>query len=56
MTRTVCSSCSKEITNAQGSVRLQCPQCTKQEIVRCMHCREIVTKYTCSQCGFCGPN
>ena len=51
-----CSSCKKDVTNTKGTTRFDCPSCGKTEIVRCIHCREIVTKYTCGSCGFEGPN
>ncbi|MBI5398768.1 RNA-binding protein [Candidatus Woesearchaeota archaeon] len=51
-----CSSCKKKITNMKAVTRFNCPQCAKQEIVRCGHCREIVVKYTCPECRFVGPN
>ena len=40
----------------QGVARFMCPKCGKAEIVRCGHCREIVTRYICPECGFEGPN
>ena len=52
----ICISCKKKITNDTGSVRFICPKCEKYEIIRCKHCREIVAKYKCSNCGFTGPN
>jgi len=52
----ICSSCNKKITNEQGSAVFMCPNCGKEQIVRCAHCRTIVAKYKCSQCGFEGPN
>jgi len=33
-----------------------CPKCGKYQIIRCKHCREIVAKYKCPECGFVGPN
>jgi len=51
-----CTSCSKVLTNGQGSTIFVCPKCGKQEIIRCRKCREIVVKYTCPSCGFVGPN
>ncbi|MEK6892384.1 MAG: zinc finger domain-containing protein, partial [Nanoarchaeota archaeon] len=52
----VCSSCKKRISNTVGSTRFMCPKCSKTEIVRCHHCRQIAAKYQCSQCQFEGPN
>ncbi len=52
----VCISCKKEISNSQGTVKFLCPNCSKYEIIRCQHCREIATKYKCPECGFYGPN
>jgi hypothetical protein len=48
-----CSSCQKEVTD--NYVRFKCPNCGKQEIIRCMRCREIVAAYKCKDCGFEGP-
>ncbi|MBS3125928.1 DUF1610 domain-containing protein [Candidatus Woesearchaeota archaeon] len=53
---TICTSCKKQITNTQGAVRFLCPNCSKVEIVRCRHCREIAARYTCTGCNFSGPN
>lgn len=52
----ICSSCKKKITNNTGSVRFKCPNCDNIEIIRCKHCRKIGARYTCSSCGFSGPN
>jgi LSD1 subclass zinc finger protein len=56
MSDLVCSSCKKKITNLQGTTRFKCPSCGKTEIIRCGHCRTIVAKYKCIECGFTGPN
>lgn len=50
-----CTSCKTKITNLAGSVRFTCPNCDKEEIIRCNHCRKIATRYICG-CGFSGPN
>ncbi|HJN57343.1 MAG: zinc finger domain-containing protein [Candidatus Woesearchaeota archaeon] len=52
----ICSSCKKDVSNSEGTARFKCPSCGKSDITRCMHCREIVAKYTCSSCNFEGPN
>ena len=52
----LCTSCKKRITNTVGTAVFPCPKCAKEDIIRCAHCREIVAKYTCSKCGFTGPN
>ncbi|MBI2108140.1 RNA-binding protein [Candidatus Woesearchaeota archaeon] len=52
----VCNSCKKRITNKAGTTMFPCPKCAGEEIVRCEHCREIVSRYACSKCGFIGPN
>ena len=44
------------VANDNGAVVFPCPECGKEEIVRSMNSREIVVKYTCSKCGFEGPN
>ena len=51
-----CSSCKKSIANDSGSVRFMCPNCGKQEVIRCLSCRKSATKYKCPECGFEGPN
>ncbi|MBS3145910.1 RNA-binding protein [Candidatus Woesearchaeota archaeon] len=51
-----CNSCQTRLTNLSGSTTFKCPSCSKQEIVRCKHCREIGAKYLCSECSFSGPN
>jgi hypothetical protein len=56
MKEQICVSCKKKVTNLPGTTKFICPKCGKVEIVRCGHCREIVTKYTCPECGFVGPN
>lgn len=50
------SSTNKSIANDVGSVQFPCPQCGEEMIVRSKNARQIVTKYTCSKCGFEGPN
>jgi len=52
----VCISCNIKITNDNNSTRFMCPKCGKYEIIRCGHCRSIVAKYSCPECGFTGPN
>jgi len=52
----VCSATKQRITNETGSVRFQCPQCGKKEIIRSKKARQIAAKYTCPGCAFEGPN
>ncbi|MFH0868449.1 MAG: zinc finger domain-containing protein [Candidatus Woesearchaeota archaeon] len=52
----VCSSCKKNIANSKGTAVFNCPNCGKQQIIRCMHCRKIAAKYICPACNFEGPN
>ncbi|QQG39123.1 MAG: DUF1610 domain-containing protein [Candidatus Woesearchaeota archaeon] len=54
--KVTCTSCKVELTNIKGSTVFNCPDCGKFQIVRCGHCRELGAKYTCSACGFTGPN
>ncbi len=49
----ICTTCNKKVTRDYAEFR--CPKCGKSNIVRCMHCREIVNTYTCPKCGFVGP-
>lgn len=51
-----CNSCNVRITNLTGSVKFKCPKCGESDLVRCVHCRKIVAKYTCPSCNFTGPN
>jgi len=51
-----CNSCKMDIANNPGNVSFKCPNCGKYTIIRCKHCREIVAKYKCAECGFEGPN
>jgi Zn-ribbon RNA-binding protein len=51
-----CTSCNKNITNDGGSARFKCPNCSKQEMVRCKDCRVNAVRYKCPECGFEGPN
>jgi len=46
----------KNIINDGGSVNFKCPNCSKAVIVRTKNERQIVTKYTCPECGYIGPN
>ncbi|MBI4449219.1 RNA-binding protein [Candidatus Woesearchaeota archaeon] len=50
-----CSSCKKRVTEP-GAVRMACPSCTKETIIRCRDCRHLAVKYLCHGCGFEGPN
>lgn len=56
MADNVCSSCKSRILNIDESTRFKCPKCGETEIVRCAYCRKIAARYTCSKCGFEGPN
>ncbi|MFH1239968.1 MAG: zinc finger domain-containing protein [Candidatus Diapherotrites archaeon] len=49
----VCSTCNKEVTD--NYVEFKCPKCSKERIVRCLHCRSTSKPYTCKECGFIGP-
>ena len=51
----LCTSCKTKIANLPGSIMFKCPGCEKRDIIRCKHCRELSSRYTC-QCGFTGPN
>jgi predicted RNA-binding Zn-ribbon protein involved in translation (DUF1610 family) len=51
-----CSSCGKNVSNEQGAVNMDCPNCSKAKIIRCKECRKIAAKYKCPECGFEGPN
>lgn len=51
-----CNSCNKKVSSIENTTQFKCPSCKKTTIVRCGHCREIVAKYKCPECGFVGPN
>ena len=51
-----CTSCNTAIKGIKGATIFKCPNCGKQDIVRCEHCRRIVAKYKCLNCGNSGPN
>lgn len=53
---TKCTSCNVDITNMNGSIEFDCPNCGKVKIIRCSDCRTKAIKYKCSGCGFEGPN
>lgn len=53
--KAVCASSKKRIANVAGSVQFPCPGCG-ETIVRSKDARQIAAKYTCSKCGFEGPN
>lgn len=44
------------LSNQKGSVSFKCPHCGKTDVNRSFRSRVIATKYTCSDCGFEGPN
>jgi hypothetical protein len=52
----ICNSCKKKIMSSSSSVKFRCPNCDKDDIIRCKECRSGVIKYICSKCGFEGPN
>ena len=56
MNKIKCVTCKTPLTNNKGSVKFQCPNCGKAEIIRCGKCRETVAKYICPECQFEGPN
>lgn len=49
-----CNSCNKLIS--EGATIFKCPNCGKEDIVRCGHCKKTGIKYKCKDCGFSGPN
>jgi Zn-ribbon RNA-binding protein len=52
----ICTSCKRKVMNFNGSIKFNCPNCGKEEIIRCKDCRANVIKYVCSSCKFEGPN
>jgi len=51
-----CISTGVDVTNNNGSVIFNCPQCHKQKIIRSYNARQISSKYKCPECEFEGPN
>jgi len=52
----VCSSCGKKVLGDPEKTEFPCPKCGKQILTRCGHCRAVVAKFKCPECGFEGPN
>lgn len=52
----VCNSCNKTIQ--EGATIFKCPDCGKEDIIRCSHCKKLGVRYKCPNpdCGFSGPN
>ncbi|MDD5148252.1 MAG: zinc finger domain-containing protein [Candidatus ainarchaeum sp.] len=48
-----CSTCNREVVS--DYVEFKCPQCGKERIIRCLHCRKTAKTYKCPECGFIGP-
>ena len=51
----ICVSCKKDISSGKNSTKFICPECGKNEIIRCGNCRKLSTKYKCEECGSEGP-
>jgi len=47
-----CTTCGKQ---TKRFAEFPCPACGEEKIVRCNHCREIVSPYKCPKCGKEGP-
>jgi predicted RNA-binding Zn-ribbon protein involved in translation (DUF1610 family) len=50
------STLGNNVANTAGSVSFLCPKCESTTITRTRNEREIAAKYTCTDCGFTGPN
>ncbi|MDD5418114.1 MAG: zinc finger domain-containing protein [Candidatus Nanoarchaeia archaeon] len=50
-----CISCNTDISSKDKTTEFKCPNCGKEKIIRCGHCRSISAEYKCSQCEFIGP-
>jgi len=50
------STLGNSVANTAGSVSFKCPKCLEITITRTRNEREIAAKYTCTACGFVGPN
>ena len=51
-----CSSTKERIANDEGNAQFPCPKCGEETIVRSARARKLGMKYSCSKCGFTGPN
>ena len=51
----LCSSCGKRIEAERFWVKFPCPNCRKEDIIRCEKCKTRENKYACSICKFEGP-
>ncbi len=47
-----CASCNREI--GKLGVIFKCPSCLKNDLARCVACKNIAAKYKC-ECDFTGP-
>lgn len=54
MAEKTCTSCRKVVAGDSESASFACPNCEKEEIVRCGNCRKTSVNYKCA-CGFEGP-
>jgi len=46
----------QKLVNDPSGVSFPCPACGESKIDRSLHERKLCAKYTCSACGFEGPN
>ncbi len=56
MEKKVSTATQTSLSNDKGSASFPCPKCGAVEIVRTRGERANAVKYTCSKCGFTGPN
>ncbi len=52
---TECSTCGANLASGETFSIFPCPNCGKEIIARCAHCKKLKNNYTCSNCGFVGP-
>jgi len=44
-----------DIASTNHSVEFRCPNCEKEQIIRCGKCRKLMIVWKCPNCGFEGP-
>lgn len=56
MEKYISTASKRDVSNDWGTVHFPCPKCGKSTIIRSKQDRANAVKYTCSECGFEGPN
>ncbi|MEM5814366.1 MAG: zinc finger domain-containing protein [Candidatus Aenigmatarchaeota archaeon] len=50
-----CSTCGVNLLGQEGFVKLTCPSCGDEVIIRCRQCKQLSVPYKCGKCRFEGP-